>query len=61
MVAGQERTVWDPSLSIPPRDFEFTDADVARIRSALDAWTMYAASADRPWLEPLLSAVVVPQ
>ena len=61
MVAGQERTVWNPSLSIPPRDFEFADAEVARIRSALNTWTAYTAGADRQWLEPLLSAVVVPQ
>ena len=61
IVNGQERTVWNPSLSVPPKGFDFTDADVARIRSALDTWTMYAAGADRSWLEPLLSAVVVPQ
>ena len=61
MVAGQERTVWNPSRSIPPRDFEFTDAENGRIRAALDTWTAYSASADRQWLEPLLSAVVVPQ
>jgi len=61
VVNGQERTVWNPSRSVPPRDFEFTDADIARIRSALDTWAAYSASADRQWLEPLLSAVVVPQ
>jgi hypothetical protein len=57
MVAGQERTVWNPSLSITPREFEFTDAEIARIRSALDTWTAYSASADRRWLEPLLVAL----
>lgn len=57
MVAGQERTVWNPSLSIAPRDVEFTDAEVARIRAALETWTAYSASADRSWLQPLLVAL----
>jgi len=61
MVNGQERTAWNPSLSIPSRDFEFTDADVARIKAALDTWAAYSATADRCWLEPLLSAVGAPQ
>jgi hypothetical protein len=57
MVAGQERTVWNPSLSIAVREFEVTDAEVARIKAALDTWTAYSASADRRWLEPLLVAL----
>ena len=32
LVAGQERTVWNPSLSIPAKDFDFTDAEIARIK-----------------------------
>ena len=61
LVNGQERTVWNPSLSIAPREIEFTDAEAARIKAALDTWTAYSASADRRWLEPLLNAVAVPQ
>jgi len=59
--SGQERTVWNPSLSIAPREFEFTDAETARIKAALDTWTAYSADADRRWLEPLLNSVGVPQ
>ena len=54
MVAGQERVVWNPMLCISAKEFEFTDAEVARIKSALQTWDGYGATADRRWLEPLL-------
>jgi len=57
MVAGQERVVWNPALSIPAKEFEFTDAEIARIRTAIETWSAYAAGADRNWLEPLLDAL----
>jgi hypothetical protein len=59
-VNGQERTVWNPALSIPTKDFEFTDAEIARIRTAVETWRAYSASADRNWLQPLISALMVP-
>ena len=54
MVAGQERAVWNPTLSIPAKEFEFTDQEVARIKVAIQTWDGYGATADRRWLEPLL-------
>jgi hypothetical protein len=51
------RTVWNPALSIQPSEFAFTDAEIARIRTALETWDAYAAGADRNWLEPLLDAL----
>jgi len=57
-VGGQERAVWNPSLSIPPREFDFTAADLARIKIALQTWDSYGAIADRHWLEPLIEALV---
>jgi hypothetical protein len=54
MVAGQERVVWNPMLCISAKEFEFTDPEVARIKSALQTWDGYGATADRRWLEPLL-------
>jgi hypothetical protein len=56
VVAGQERVIWNPALWLPPRDFEFTDAEVARINAALQTWDSYGVSANRRWLEPLLDA-----
>jgi hypothetical protein len=57
MVAGQEGVVWNPALSLPAREFEFTDPEVARIRAALQTWDSYGANADRRWLEPLLEVL----
>jgi hypothetical protein len=54
IIAGQERVVWNPALSIPAKEFEFTETEVARIRAALQTWDSYGAAADRQWLQPLL-------
>lgn len=53
MVAGQERVIWNPALSIPAKQFEFTDPEVARMKAALQTWDSYGANADRRWLQPL--------
>ncbi|MBI4904864.1 MAG: hypothetical protein HY820_14595 [Acidobacteria bacterium] len=54
VVAGQERVLWNPSVSIPSREFECTDTEVVRIKAALHNWDSYGVAADRAWLEPLL-------
>jgi hypothetical protein len=46
MVAGQERAVWNPALSIPAKEFEFTDPEVARIKMALQTWDGFGATAE---------------
>jgi hypothetical protein len=53
-IAGQERVLWNPALSVPARDFEFNDAEIARLKAALQTWDSYGANADRRWLEPLV-------
>ena len=57
IVAGQERVVWNPTLSIPAEEFEFTVAEAARIRAAVEACDSYTANSDRRWLEPLVSSL----
>jgi hypothetical protein len=57
MVAGQERVVWSPELSIPAKDFEFTDHEIARIKTAIQTRDSYGVNADRRWLEPLLDEI----
>jgi hypothetical protein len=57
IVAGQERVMWNPSLSIPAKDFEFTESEVTWIRAALQTWQSYGVSADRRWLQPVVDAV----
>ena len=56
---GQERVVWNPALSIPPKQLDFTDAEVARIKAAVEARNGYGVNADRRWLEPLLEVTTV--
>ena len=57
MVAGQERVVWNPTGSLPRKEFEFSDKEFARIKMAIEAWEAYSAAVDRCWLEPLLPAL----
>ena len=39
------------------KEYEFSEAETARIRAALETWASYGVSADRRWLEPLLVAM----
>lgn len=57
MVAGQERVVWNPDRSLPTKDFEFTDAEIARIKAAIQTWDSYGVNADRRWLQPLVETL----
>jgi len=52
---GQERVIWNPSLSIAVQEYEFADGEVARIRVAIQGWENYSVSPDRRWLEPLIT------
>jgi hypothetical protein len=57
MVAGQECVVWNPALSIPAKEFDLTDPEVARIKAAIQTWDSYGAGADRRWLQPLVESL----
>ena len=57
MAGGQERVVWNADLSLPTKEFEFSDPEAARIRSALLTWESYAADTDRRWLQPLVEVL----
>jgi hypothetical protein len=56
-VAGQERVVWNPTLSVPAKEFEFSDPEIARIKAAIQTWDSYGVAADRRWLEPVIEAL----
>lgn len=58
MVDGQERAIWNPALSIPAKDFEFTEQEVVRLKAAIQTWDSYGANADRSWLEPLIASLL---
>ena len=53
VVGGQERVQWNSALSIPPKEFEFSDSEVPRLRAALETCDSFGAATDRSWLEPL--------
>ena len=57
MTGGHERVVWNADLSIPTQEFEFSDPEAARIRSALQSWESFATGSDRHWLEPLVEVL----
>ena len=57
IVAGQERVVWNPTLSLSAKDVEFSEQELARIRAAIETWNSYGANADRLWLQPLVEAL----
>jgi hypothetical protein len=57
VVAGKERVFWNPLLSIAAKELDFPDADVARIRAAIEAWNAYGAAADRCRLGALIDAL----
>jgi len=54
---GQERVVWNADLSLPAKEFEFSDLEAARVRSALQTWESYVAGSDRRWLQPLVDVL----
>jgi hypothetical protein len=57
MVAGQERVMWNPALSIPAKEFEFSDPEVGRIKAAIETWDGYCVASDRCWLEPVVNQI----
>ena len=57
MVGGQERVLWNPALSLPAREFDLTEAEVTRLKAAVETWESYAVAGDRRWLEPILRAL----
>jgi len=57
VVSGQERVAWNPERSVPAKELQFTDMEVARIKTAIQTWQAYGVNADRRWLEPLASSL----
>ena len=57
LVNGQERAVWNLSLSIQARDFDLAEAEITRIKAAIETWGQYGAAPDRQWLEPLIHSL----
>ena len=60
VVTGHLRTFWSLEQSVPHREFEFTEAEAARIKAAIETWGAFGADADRRWLEPMIPMFFVP-
>lgn len=57
MAGGQERVLWNPALSLPEKEFDFSDAEIARLNAALQTWDSFGVGADRKWLAPLVDLI----
>jgi hypothetical protein len=57
VAGGQERVVWNPALSLPAKEFDFSDAEIARIKTALQTWDSFGVAADRKWLAPIVETL----
>ena len=57
LINGQERVVWNPSLSIPVKEFGFAEGEIARIKAAIETWDGYGVNSDRRWLQPLIEVL----
>lgn len=51
---GEEIQGWDQSKSLSPKTFDFPDADIGRIRRAVQQFPRHRVAQARKWLEPLL-------
>lgn len=54
-VNGMQQVQWDMAKILPAAEYEFSDAEFARIARMLKEWQQGFASADRLWLEPLMA------
>lgn len=59
IVAGQERVIWNPALSIPVKDLDFTEPEISRARIAIETWGNFGVAPDRFWLQPFIEALFV--
>lgn len=50
---GQTIQLWDDTKTVPVRSFDFTEADLNRVRQAMDEFPQMRASRDRVWAEPI--------
>lgn len=52
---GQLVRKWNDRNTIPSKFFDLSEADLSRIREAIQEFPQMRASRDRVWLEPLLA------
>ena len=57
MVGGQERVVWNSDLSLPAKEFEFSDSSAHASGVRFKRGNPSPPPADRRWLQPLIEAL----
>lgn len=55
VINGSEAIGWDRTKRLEPKGFEFSDAEIARVRKIVEEWPHFMTSTDRAWVEPLLA------
>jgi hypothetical protein len=55
LLNGQERVIWDVTKKLEAKGYEFSDAEITRIRKVVEEWPYFMTSTDRAWVEPLLA------
>lgn len=58
-VNGNEIPSWNPAKSLPPVEFELTEAEWAQVQKALTG-TRFVPGPMRGWLEPILAKIPEP-
>jgi hypothetical protein len=53
---GAEATAWDSDKKLDSAGFDFTEAELRRLRKLIDEWTLFT-SADRIWVESLVEQI----
>ena len=59
-VNGQQMARWNPQKTLPARAFDLSDADLTRVRKAMDEFPQMRASRDRVWAEPIYAQLPQP-
>lgn len=59
-VNGQNVQLWNENKTFALRSFDLSEADVSRVRQAIEDFPQFRGSRDRVWLEPLLAQIPKP-
>ena len=58
-INANEVAFWDQTKSLPLKEYDFAEADIARIRRAIQQFPRHRVDMARQWLEPLLEQLPI--
>ena len=53
---GGEVTTWDRDKKLDSAGFDFTEAELGRVRKLIEEWPLFTG-VDRPWIESLVDQI----